>query len=87
MAKVKKELEVVMDVEGYYKAQFKGGGQLPEELSGIFTKRTLAQAAIDSYLKKRDGEEVKETPKPKAKPKVKPKEKVEKDAEDTTTES
>ena len=33
--------------------QFDTGGELPEDLSGIFTSHTVAQKAIDKYLSKK----------------------------------
>lgn len=49
-----KDLTVKLDLEGYFIIQFEGGGRLPDELSGIYTKRSFAQRDIDSYLKRKN---------------------------------
>lgn len=36
------------------KVYFEGGGEVPKELSGVYTSNRMAQAAIDAYLVKRD---------------------------------
>lgn len=46
-----KELQIVTDPQtAHIKIQFKEGGQLPEELSGLFTSKAVAEIAIRSYL-------------------------------------
>lgn len=46
-----KELQIFTDPQtAHVKIQFKEGGQLPEELSGLFTSKSVAEVAIRSYL-------------------------------------
>jgi hypothetical protein len=46
-----KELQIITDPQtAHIKVQFKEGGQLPEELSGLFTSKAIAEIAIQSYL-------------------------------------
>lgn len=35
---------------GHYKIQFTQGGELPNELTGLFTSSAVAQVAVQSYL-------------------------------------
>ena len=46
-----KELEIV-NLSGYnlFKIQFTSGGQLPDYMSGTYTKKEYAQKDIDTYL-------------------------------------
>lgn len=48
-----KELEVVAGDFGMKKIQFKGGGQLPTMLQGLFTSEHEAKKLIDVYLEVR----------------------------------
>lgn len=46
-----KEIEIFTDpATAHVKVKFKDGGQLPEELSGLFTSRAIAEVAVTSYL-------------------------------------
>lgn len=46
-----KEIKVVRDpISANFKIQFTSGGELPLELSGFFTKETLATNAVLRYL-------------------------------------
>tara|TARA_B100001250_G_C19542142_1_gene675229 strand:+ start:452 stop:670 length:219 start_codon:yes stop_codon:yes gene_type:complete len=46
-----KEINVIRDQGSpHLKIQFATGGQLPEELSGIFTSEVFAESAVESYL-------------------------------------
>lgn len=46
-----KELEIYTDPQtAHVKVKFKEGGQLPEELSGLFTSKAVAEVAVTSYL-------------------------------------
>ena len=49
-----KELQVKMDIEGYYVIQYDKGGSLPKELSGIYNRRKYAEEAIENYLKEKN---------------------------------
>lgn len=52
----KKELEIRMQPNGHlYSIAYKGGGEIPKELSGGYTSRRVARIRIDHYLNKRDG--------------------------------
>lgn len=35
---------------GHYKIQFTQGGELPQELDGVFTSSAVAQVAVRNYL-------------------------------------
>ena len=48
-----KDLIIVPAEKGLVRIQFEGGGQLPEELKGNYTKGLFAQRDIDRYLSKR----------------------------------
>ena len=46
-----KEIEILRDKStAQYKIQFTTGGELPLELSGIFTNQTYAQTAVNFYF-------------------------------------
>ena len=46
-----KKLELVVDSKSaLYRFQFVPGGELPQELSGLFTQERYATAALNSYL-------------------------------------
>lgn len=46
-----KEIQIVTDPRtAHVKVQFKEGGELPEELSGLFTSKAIAEVAVRSYL-------------------------------------
>jgi hypothetical protein len=50
-----KELQILRDKStAQYKIQFTTGGELPLELSGIFTNETYAQTAVNQYLDKQE---------------------------------
>ena len=51
--KTTKELEVVAADFGMKKIQFKGGGQLPSMLQGLFTSEHEAKKLINVYLEVR----------------------------------
>lgn len=38
----------------HYKVIYEGGGELPKELTGLFTSEKEANKAISAYLQKRD---------------------------------
>ena len=37
-----------------YKMSWVGGGEMPADLSGLYTSKHEAKAAFDSYIEKRD---------------------------------
>lgn len=46
-----KEIDIVVDNKtAHYKIQFKTGGELPQELTGLFTSTYKAIEAINRYL-------------------------------------
>ena len=48
-----KEINIVRDKQTpHLKIQFASGGELPQELDGIFTSEVFAKSAIESYLSK-----------------------------------
>jgi len=50
-----KHLSVLIDkTKGAYKIQFNSGGELPTELSGVFTSSKFAHKAIDIYLARKE---------------------------------
>lgn len=50
-----KEIQVVRDAKNsnYLKIQFATGGEIPNDLAGLFTSYRLANIAIDKYLQKK----------------------------------
>jgi hypothetical protein len=55
-----KEIQIFRDkVSAQYKLQFSSGGELPEELTGIFTNELFAETAINKYLEKQETKKVK----------------------------
>jgi hypothetical protein len=55
-----KEIEIFRDKQSaQYKIQFTSGGELPEELTGIFTNELFAETAINKYLEKQETKKVK----------------------------
>ncbi len=50
----KKDLIVQREIEGFWRIRFEGGGLLPEELRGIYTKHAYAMTACEKYLAERD---------------------------------
>lgn len=55
-----KEIQIYRDkVSAQYKIQFTSGGELPEELTGIFTNETFATTAINKYLEKQETKKTK----------------------------
>ena len=69
-----KEIQIFRDkVSAQYKIQFSSGGELPEELTGIFTNELFAETAINKYLEKQETKKVKAETKVKreTKPKAK----------------
>ena len=49
-----KDIEIYPDGQyGMYLIKFKQGGELPKELSSLFTNYTFARNAVDAYLSKR----------------------------------
>jgi hypothetical protein len=55
-----KEIQIFRDrVSAQYKIQFSSGGELPEELTGIFTNELFAETAINKYLEKQETKKVK----------------------------
>lgn len=51
-----KELKAVLTPRGEVKIHFTSGGELPQDLSGIYTSMALANKAIEKYLLLRCGE-------------------------------
>ena len=50
-----KEISVVRDTNSQHlKIQFASGGQLPEELSGIYTSESFAEQAIRGYISRQE---------------------------------
>ena len=50
-----KEIQIFRDKQSaQYKIQFGSGGELPEELTGIFTNQLFAETAINKYLEKQE---------------------------------
>jgi hypothetical protein len=46
-----KEIEVYHDpATAHVKIKFKEGGQLPAELTGVFTSKAVAEVAVRSYI-------------------------------------
>ena len=46
-----KEVQILTDpATAHIKVRFKDGGQLPHELSGLFTSKAIAEVAVRSYL-------------------------------------
>lgn len=39
----------------HFKVIYEGGGELPKDLSGLYTSKNQAEKAIQLYLIKRDG--------------------------------
>lgn len=55
-----KEIQIFRDsVSAQYKIQFGSGGELPEELTGIFTNELFAETAINKYLEKQETKKAK----------------------------
>ena len=55
-----KEIQIFRDkASAQYKIQFSSGGELPEELTGIFTNELFAETAINKYLEKQETKKVK----------------------------
>jgi hypothetical protein len=55
-----KEIEVYRCPQSaQWKIKFTSGGELPEELSGIFTNGTFAETAINKYLEKQETKKTK----------------------------
>lgn len=56
-----KEVQIYRDtVSAQYKIQFGSGGELPEELTGIFTNELFAETAINKYLEKQETKKAKQ---------------------------
>lgn len=55
-----KVFEIKYSPYHYWYVRLSGGGQLPEELSGHFSRELKAQEAINRYLEKRKPKRVKE---------------------------
>jgi len=49
---MRKEIQVKQGPYGFF-VQYEGGGQLPKELSGYYTSKAIAQAAIAAYIPKK----------------------------------
>jgi hypothetical protein len=50
-----KEIQIQRDPKSaQYFIQFGSGGELPEELGGIFTSQLFAETAINKYLEKQE---------------------------------
>lgn len=50
-----KEIQIQRDPKSaQYFIQFSSGGELPEELTGIFTNALFAETAISKYLEKQE---------------------------------
>lgn len=50
MAGQQKDIKIERCKDGVnYYLMYEGGGELPKELSGLYTKQSIAQQAIDSY--------------------------------------
>jgi hypothetical protein len=47
-----KEIKVVPNGRGYFKLQFATGGELPEDLSGIYTSSNLAYIEAVKYVER-----------------------------------
>lgn len=48
-----KEIQIFIDEStAQHRVQFKSGGELPVELTGIFTSAAIARVAVQSYLGK-----------------------------------
>lgn len=46
-----KEIELIVDNKSaLYRFQFRSGGELPQELSGLFTEEKYARQALNRYL-------------------------------------
>jgi len=54
----KKELKTRI-VGNHVQLYYDGGGELPQELSGLYTSKTRALNAAEQYLSKRDSKNVK----------------------------
>lgn len=51
---MQKELKIRNRPEGYlYEIYYEGGGELPQELGGVFNSLSFAQNRINAYLAKR----------------------------------
>ena len=49
-----KDLDIIkIQNTALFGLKFRGGGELPKVLSGMYTNPTLAQKAIDKYLQSR----------------------------------
>lgn len=56
-----KEIQIYRDkVSAQYMIQFGSGGELPEELTGIFTNELFAETAINKYLEKQETKKAKQ---------------------------
>ena len=55
---MKKELKTRI-VGNHVQLYYEGGGELPQELSGLYTSPTLALKSAEQYLSKRDSKNVK----------------------------
>ena len=50
-----KEINIVRDKQTpHLKIQFASGGQLPEELSGIYTSESFAEEAVQGYISRQE---------------------------------
>ena len=55
-----KEIQIQRDPRSaQYFIQFDSGGELPEELTGIFTNELFAETAINKYLEKQETKKAK----------------------------
>jgi hypothetical protein len=54
-----KKLTTKQDAYGYT-VYYEGGGQVPKELSGRYTSKTLAEAAIATYIPKKRVRKIKD---------------------------
>jgi hypothetical protein len=55
-----KEIQIQRDPKSaQYFIQFGSGGELPEELDGIFTNQLFAETAINKYLEKQETKKTK----------------------------
>lgn len=54
------EVRIARNVGSIYEIKYAGGGQVPDNLSGYYTKRVDAQRAIDTYVPARPKKKVKQ---------------------------
>lgn len=50
-----KEIQFYRNPQALFQIRFGGGGELPQELQGLFTSERFAEAAVYSYLEKTKG--------------------------------